>query len=374
MRRPENSLDKDKILRNVYGTSMGISMTAMAVVVLLELFMLVYTFINSALYGPYIQRYRGFYIVLLSVAVVYFALCLYVRRNMGARYTLLNVANPICTIVFFAWAVGITWSDLSISGAFDSMVFMTFSMMVPLSFYMFSGVYTAIVAVADACMLYLVMKLSGATGVIINLSIFFIFQIVLGISFLQLKAHLAARIVMEEENAYRDIMTGLANRRAYEVEVERLAAGHGGKDLIYIAIDINGLKQVNDNLGHDAGDRLIVGAAACIRQVFDEIGRAYRIGGDEFAVVTHGAQNAMPGIIESCEARMRAWSRGNGMDLSASYGYVCAAEMPGSDIHGMIKLADKRMYAAKEQYYQLNVNDRRNLNRQPDVSCQGDAC
>ena len=353
---------------------MGISVPAMAVVVLLELFMLVYTFINSALYGPYIQRYRGFYIVLLSVAVVYFALCLYVRRNMGARYTLLNVANPICTIIFFAWAVGITWSDLSISGAFDSMVFMTFSMMVPLSFYMFPGVYTAIVAVADACMLYLVLKLSGATGVIINLSIFFIFQIVLGISFLQLKAHLAARIVMEEENAYRDIMTGLANRRAYEAEMERLAAGHGGKDLIYIAIDINGLKQVNDNLGHDAGDRLIVGAAACIRQVFDEIGQAYRIGGDEFAAVIHGAQNAMPGIIEGYEARMRAWSRENGMELSASYGYVCAAEMPGSDIHGMIKFADKRMYAAKEQYYQLNVNDRRKLNRQPDVSCQGDAC
>ena len=92
MRHLNPGTDKGKILKSVYGSSMSVSMTAMVVIEILELFMLVYTVANPAFYGPYVQRYRGFYIALLTVAAAYFGLCVYVKWDVGGRYRLLNAA------------------------------------------------------------------------------------------------------------------------------------------------------------------------------------------------------------------------------------------------------------------------------------------
>ncbi len=80
-------------------------------------------------------------------------------------------------------------------GVADPTVFMTFSLTVPLSFFLFPSVYTLIVVVADAAMVYIMASVSSAIGPMINLSIFIIFQLVLGISFFRLKMKLADRIV-----------------------------------------------------------------------------------------------------------------------------------------------------------------------------------
>lgn len=55
--------------------------------------------------------------------------------------------------------------------------------------------------------------------------------------------------------------------------------------LIYASVDVNGLKVINDSLGHIAGDELICGAADCLKQVFGTYGKVFRIGGDEYAVI-----------------------------------------------------------------------------------------
>ena len=89
--------------------------------------------------------------------------------------------------------------------------------------------------------------------------LFIIFQLVLGISFLILKTQLAECISQERKNANVDVMTGCANRRAYITAMEALE--RNAEPRSYLAIDINGLKEVNDNLGHEAGDKLIIGAA-----------------------------------------------------------------------------------------------------------------
>ncbi|MBR5705734.1 MAG: diguanylate cyclase, partial [Deltaproteobacteria bacterium] len=57
------------------------------------------------------------------------------------------------------------------------------------------------------------------------------------------------------------------------------------EDLAVFSIDVNGLKTVNDSLGHDAGDELIRGAADCISAAFGQTGKCYRTGGDEFVVL-----------------------------------------------------------------------------------------
>ena len=93
------------------------------------------------------------------------------------------------------------------------------------------------------------------------------------------------------EQAVTDELTGLPNRRAWyaQLELAFARARRSGQPLSVIALDLDGFKQVNDRLGHAAGDRLLrtVGAhwAAVVREM-DYLGR---IGGDEFAVILEGA-------------------------------------------------------------------------------------
>ena len=84
----------------------------------------------------------------------------------------------------------------------------------------------------------------------------------------------------------RDPLTNLYNRYAYIQDLENFET-HGivPSDLIAISLDVNGLKKVNDNLGHQAGDELLCGAAQVIRDTFGPYGKCFRTGGDEFIVL-----------------------------------------------------------------------------------------
>ena len=350
---------RGRILQGIYSSSWGISMTALSVVAILEICMLVYSTINPPLYGPYLWKYRGFYISLLSVAAISIFLNIYVKRDIEHRYALLNIANPLCATFFFAWSLGITYSDVIIYNAVDATVFMTFSLIVPLSFFLFPTVYSLIVIVVDVVMLYLTAVVSQAVAPLINLSIFIVFQLVLGISFLRLKMKLAERIVEEQENADMDVLTGFPNRRFYEEDLKRLTEAPLPDRLVYIAADLNGLKEINDRYGHESGDKLIIGAARCIEHCFGDRGKMYRIGGDEFAVLISAGPDELVNLFNAFESSMKSWSERNGMPLSASYGYVCHAEYPDRGVTELAKLADERMYAAKARYYQANGANRR---------------
>ena len=347
---------KNKIILGIYSSSWGMSMTALTVVSALEIFMLIYTLIDPALFGVYMSIYRTFYVALLSVALAYICLNFYVKKDMEHRYKLLSIANPICATFFFAWSLGITYFDAVKFSVIDPAVFMTFSLTVPLSFYLFPAVYAVIAIAADGLMLYMTAVISGTPAPLINLSIFFIFQFVLGISFLRLKMKLAERIVEEQENALIDVLTGLPNRRAYAAKLDQLTKEPLRDDLIYAAIDINGLKEVNDNYGHEAGDKLIVGAARSIEKCFGDKGKIYRIGGDEFVVLIHTEPEEMEKLLQSFEENMKDWSGRNDLELSAAYGYVSSSEC---NIADLARVADQRMYDAKARFYQENNRDRR---------------
>ena len=350
---------KARILAGIYRSSWGTSMVTQAIVAALEIFMLIYTRVNPALFGQYMAVYRRFYIGLLSAAAAYILLNIAIKRDLEHRYSWLNVANPLYAALYFAWALGITYFDAVKYGVADPTVFMTFSLTVPLSFFLFPAIYVVIVAASDVFMFYMMLTVSGSIGPLINLSIFIIFQLVLGISFLLLKMNLAERIISERENAEIDVLTGFANRRAYEKEIKRIAheSAHGA--LVYLAIDINELKEVNDSHGHEAGDRLIIGAANCIEQCFGSRGKLYRIGGDEFAVLFTATDGELDGLLSEYEGRMAAWSEQNGMTLTTAYGCASHAEYPNADITGLARMADRRMYEAKAAYYHDSGRDRR---------------
>ncbi|MDO4538283.1 MAG: diguanylate cyclase [Coriobacteriales bacterium] len=90
--------------------------------------------------------------------------------------------------------------------------------------------------------------------------------------------------------AYRDGLTGVRNRRGYDIEVdllnERIARGEA--EFGIGVFDVNGLKEVNDTYGHDAGNEVIITASTRLKECFKH-SAVFRIGGDEFACVLQGA-------------------------------------------------------------------------------------
>lgn len=145
----------DRILVSIYKSSIGLSLIALSVAAVLEIFMFSYTFINPDMYGPYLWRYRCFYIALLIVAIVAISLSCYVRKDVPHRFRILNTSSPIYAACLFAWVLAVTYSDFTVTGNVDPTVFMTFSLIVPLSAFLFPSVYAIIVTAANAIMLYL---------------------------------------------------------------------------------------------------------------------------------------------------------------------------------------------------------------------------
>lgn len=105
-----------------------------------------------------------------------------------------------------------------------------------------------------------------------------------------------------------DVLTGVFSRLAYHECLEQYADSVP-TDLTVFLMDINGLKGVNDALGHEAGDELICGAAQCITQAVGDRGKIFRIGGDEFVVLGQmtqtQAQEILAGAATDCGGLVR---------------------------------------------------------------------
>lgn len=159
--------------------------------------------------------------------------------------------------------------------------------------------------------------------------------------------------------AYHDMLTGLYNRTSYEHAVTEIDKNPIPEDLMYIALDVNSLKIVNDTLGHAAGDELIVGTARCLELCMADYGEVFRIGGDEFAAILY-VKDVNPGeLLQKFNERVESW-RGKLVDhMSVSYGYVLGSEAEQKSIREIALVADKRMYQAKSNYYKNTGISRR---------------
>ena len=167
------------------------------------------------------------------------------------------------------------------------------------------------------------------------------------------------RYAFEQENRFlseSDQLTGLLNRRSYDQHIRKVDAGEGEWTMV-CAFDVNGLKTVNDNLGHRAGDELIVGAADCIQAVFGHYGACYRVGGDEFMALLTGPCPTAEELSEKLAERTHCWHGQLVSGMSISMGAVSADE--GIALAQALQQADQRMYAAKAEYYRQSGVDRR---------------
>lgn len=153
-----------------------------------------------------------------------------------------------------------------------------------------------------------------------------------------------------------DALTGCLNRHAYETDINKLDLK---KEWIYISLDLNSLKHINDTYGHDVGDEMICAAAACMTASFGEFGRVYRIGGDEFAVIITQKPDEIDAMKNEFDSSVAGW-RGRLVDsMTISYGCVSSLEEDWEHVYDIAKEADRRMYASKSRYYSDSGIDRR---------------
>lgn len=94
----------------------------------------------------------------------------------------------------------------------------------------------------------------------------------------------------------------------------------------YISLDLNGLKQANDSLGHSAGDELICAASNCMKFAFASYGKIYRIGGDEFVVLIQESVSNIDSILQVFDVTIHDWHGKYSNSISISYGVVKSSE------------------------------------------------
>lgn len=145
--------------------------------------------------------------------------------------------------------------------------------------------------------------------------------------------------------AHTDALTGLLNRRGWEViiaDAEERSNGFG--DAIAVAvIDLDGLKQVNDEQGHGTGDELLQRASRALESVAPQGGCIARYGGDEFMILANGVTPAQDEDYFSVFKKALDEAQ-----VSASIG--CAATTPGVvSVRDSVELAERMTYRNKRQ-------------------------
>ena len=194
---------------------------------------------------------------------------------------------------------------------------------------------------------------------------YIVFVFVMLIVLLRLSINRSKQLKMTEiykTQARTDALTGLFNKGAFITREAELALklhntqeeGKEDYSFVIMSLDLNNLKKVNDNLGHEAGDKYIKTASKILKEAVGSYGETYRVGGDEFLILIVGEnpeENYFK-IIETLEKKILAYNEAEKKDipLSMAYGHAtCSSKEEGCSIHDSERLADQEMYDCKKR-------------------------
>jgi diguanylate cyclase (GGDEF)-like protein/PAS domain S-box-containing protein len=157
-----------------------------------------------------------------------------------------------------------------------------------------------------------------------------------------------SRKALEEQlrrESYSDQLTGLSNRRYFQDECARLK-GSREFPVAVVTFDLDGLKAVNDSLGHASGDQLLQTMAAFLRQFFRGGDRIYRLGGDEFAALLPSTSAAeLQAVAIRLPASLALFNRTSPMPLRFSSGWTIVEHPEG--LEAGLREADAMLYREK---------------------------
>jgi diguanylate cyclase (GGDEF)-like protein len=161
--------------------------------------------------------------------------------------------------------------------------------------------------------------------------------------------------------ATHDSLTGLPNRAAFTLRLHEVleAAEHRGQRSAVVLVDLDRFKEVNDTLGHAAGDQLLQGVGARLRALVRPSDQVARLGGDEFAIVlpdleAHEVEGLATRVLTALE-RPFAIEEAN-VDTDASLG-IALVPMHGSQPNEVFRHADVALYEAKRTHAGYTMYD-----------------
>ncbi len=170
-----------------------------------------------------------------------------------------------------------------------------------------------------------------------------------------LRASLAESEQRQRQLALADSLTGLGNRRSFNLQLERAWAEalHSAQPLSLLMVDADFFKSFNDLYGHLAGDECLVTIARILAAVADQVGTPSRFGGEEFAVLLPGRSQQQAFVIASgiCSAvsRVRVTHGGSPAGVqTVSVGVATLTPGPETESRDLVRAADRALYQAKK--------------------------
>lgn len=162
--------------------------------------------------------------------------------------------------------------------------------------------------------------------------------------------------------AYTDALTNMKNRAAYERFTRRQVLNHRknpGAQFIFVMLDINGFKNINDTRGHVAGDEILKQVGRFINEYSERYNcESYRFGGDEFVLLIEDIQLS---YVENLIVKLNE-ELVNLINVTLSHGCSEVDFNNAKPFHAALKKADAIMYSNKEQYYLNWHNSEKELN------------
>jgi diguanylate cyclase (GGDEF)-like protein len=157
---------------------------------------------------------------------------------------------------------------------------------------------------------------------------------------------------MLEQLSIHDPLTGLLNRRAFDYSAQQQV--NRGKPCAFIFFDIDYFKQVNDQFGHDSGDKILKTFSGLLKKQFDKSGLIARYGGDEFVVLA--ASGSIPEISRTLAVIRDEFHSVRSSDFSSEitdYTFTFSAgaaisPTDATDFEELKKCADEALYKVKE--------------------------
>ncbi len=317
------------------------------------------------------------YIALYSfLPLFYFLICSLHRRSDNTVAIFLGASSAIFSVVFIVFhllnivhinqfqlpyyilvSLGVVMLGLYCFSDFrpQTRVSSTFIIMVGVTFLALSLAIYALVTVSESIIDYrqsLILNSLVPSGclffVTTQLLNHFIFMTR---SFAQRKEYLSLSKI-----AYVDSLTGVANRASFDKKMEEI--DKTDDDFCILSLDLNGLKEINDNAGHPAGDRLLKSFSKCLLDIFTGIGFCFRIGGDEFIVIFNNIEaTTLDSLLTELDSRLKKLDEEDSeINHSVSYGYCYRSETGEKNTHSALMLADSRMYEYKRRFYSSTMS------------------